>query len=73
MGLEVGERTVSLREGFGGAEEDAIDAVNVLANSQQCVFRKIVLKCESKARNYRLIVCDRCLEEARVLLETRRR
>ena len=72
MGLKIGEGVVSAGEGFRGANEDAVDAGNLLAGIRQGHSRGSVLKCECKAGDFWLIIYDGCLKEARFLLEVSR-
>ena len=66
--MEIGEGAVSAGKGFRGANENAVDAANILLGFRQDDSRGSVLKCECKAWGFGLVIGDGCLEAARVLL-----
>ena len=72
MGLKIREGAVSAGEGFRGANEDAVDAGNMLAGFRQDNSKVSVLKRECKAGDFGLIIYDGCLKEASFLLEISR-
>ena len=51
VGLEIGKGAVSAGEGFGGAEEDAVDAGDMLAGSRDSGFWNFYSNANAKLGN----------------------